>query len=178
MRQTTSTPKRAQAALLMPDAAILVSVTTEAPLFSAARASFTASLEKRIFSAKSKSAVVCITRFTTGSSSGAPSQAPISEAMILMLACSISSGLIAVTSSLKFFVKKDCSIKYPVSGSRRVYFACRETDVCRPMSAPCERLQNNSGRAASAIDSTANPAVVVKFQNKSCLAISLLKRPK
>ena len=46
------------------------------------------------------------------------------------------------------------------------------------MSAPGERLQNNSGKAASAIDSTANPAVVVKFQNKSCLAISLLKRPK
>ena len=97
MRQTTSTPKRAQAALLIPAAAMFVSVTTAAPFFSASRASFTAPLEKRIFSAKSKSAVVCITRLTTGSSSGAPSQAPISEAIMFMLAVSISFGLISVT---------------------------------------------------------------------------------
>ena len=103
MRQTTSTPKRAAEVLFIPAAAMFVSVTTAQPAASARRARSTAPSEKRRFFTKSKSAVVWTTRLTIGRFSAGPSHGPISAPIILMLSCSISSGLIMNTSRPSHF---------------------------------------------------------------------------
>ena len=94
IKQRASPPHCANAFLLMPARAMLVSVTIRAPLRIAALPFSTASGENVMVSAYSKSAVAWITRMMTGARSSG-SSFPLcasSSRMICMLVLSISAG--------------------------------------------------------------------------------------
>ena len=96
MKHTALQPSFASAGLLMPASAMFVSVSTVAPARSASSAQCAASWVNTRESAYEKSAVVWMTRFTTGSSSGG--NVPSSSVMISKLRRSMSPGAISLES--------------------------------------------------------------------------------
>ena len=98
MKHTAWQPIFASAGLLMPASAMFVSVSTVAPARSASSAQCAASWVNTRESAYEKSAVVWMTRFTTGSSSGGNVRPPSSSVMISKLRRSMSPGAISLES--------------------------------------------------------------------------------
>ena len=92
IKQRAVAPKPASLALLMPASAILVSVTMQAPCRIASLPCSTTPSEKSRVSANEKSAVVCMTRFTTKSTPEGNCRSPSSSPIRRKLSASISSG--------------------------------------------------------------------------------------
>ena len=92
MKHTALPPNFSSTRLFTPEKAIWVSVTMVQPAFMAAIPFSTAPGENTRLSAYSKSAVVWITRLTTGSWSAGKTRSPSSWAMSSMLRASMSAG--------------------------------------------------------------------------------------
>lgn len=92
MKHTARPPNFSSTRLFTPEKAIWVSVTMVQPCRMAAMPASTAPAEKTRLSAYSKSAVVWITRLTTGSCSAGNTRSPSSWPMSSMLRASMSAG--------------------------------------------------------------------------------------